>query len=128
LLDSEKMSFDVSLNDSYLDPSDPNKLLAEIELPEYKELGMVKFDTLSYNGGPTNFNAKFALRTDKGILSGDAKLDLRPADMMYDVTLNTSKLDLESFTSIPTNLNSKIKISGEGFDPNNMKMDLVLDA
>lgn len=128
LLDSEKMSFDVSLNDSYLDPSDPNKLLAEIELPEYKELGIVKFDTLSYKGGPTNFNAKFALRTDKGILSGDAKLDLRPADMLYDVTLNTSKLDLESFASIPTNLNSKIKISGEGFDPNKMKMDLVLDA
>lgn len=128
LLDSEKMFFDVKLNDSYLDPSDPNKLLATIELPEYKELGLIKFDTLSYQGGPTNFNSKFSISTDKGLLSGDAKLDLRPEDMLYDVNLNTSKLDLASFISIPTNMNSRIKVSGAGFDPGRMQMDLTIDA
>lgn len=128
LLDFDNMFFDVSLNDSYLDPADPNKLLAGLNLPEYTMLGVVKFDTLSYKGGPLNFDSKFAIRTDLGNLSGDAKLDLRPADMLYDIKLKTSKLDLSSFISIPTNVNSQITISGAGFDPNKMNMELALDA
>ena len=59
LLDINKMFFDVSLNNSYLDPSDPNKLLREIELPEYKQFGIIKFDTLNYKGGPLDFKTYF---------------------------------------------------------------------
>ncbi|MCZ7608848.1 MAG: hypothetical protein M5U17_01665 [Ignavibacterium sp.] len=128
LLDVDNMFFDVSLNDSYLDPSDPNKLLAGFDLPEFNMLGVVKFDTLSYKGGPLNFNSKFALKTNLGDLSGEAKLDLRPKDMLYAIKLKTSKLDLSSFISIPTNFNSSLAISGTGFNPDKMKMELALDA
>ncbi|MDY0083274.1 MAG: hypothetical protein RBR74_08850, partial [Ignavibacteriaceae bacterium] len=128
LLDFDNMFFDVSLDNSYLDPTDPNKLLAGLDLPEYKMLGVVKFDTLSYKGGPLNFNSKFAIKTDLGNLSGEAKMDLRPEDILYDIKLKTSKLDLSSFISIPTNFNSDITISGTGFDPGKMNMELALDA
>ena len=43
------MNFDINVFDSYIDPSDPNKLLRDLELPEYMEFGVFKIDTLNYN-------------------------------------------------------------------------------
>lgn len=128
LLDPDKMNFEVLISDSYLDPSDPNRLLRDIEIPEYKDFGIVKIDTLSYFGGPTNFKTTFAFGTDKGKLNGSANFDLRSDDMIYDAKLVTNNLDLSSFISIPTDMNSEINISGKGFDPAKMKMDLNIDA
>lgn len=128
LLDIDNMYFDVSLNNSFLDPSDPNKMLRNIELPEYKEFGVIKFDTLSYSGGPFNFNTTFALSTNKGILNGTAKLDLRPADMIYDLKLNTRNLDLSSFLPVPATFNSEISIKGVGTDPNKMNVAVNVNA
>lgn len=128
LLDAEKMYFDFSIIDSYLDPSDPNKLLRNLELPDYKELGVVKVDTINYKGGPLNFKTAFALRTDKGSLNGNATIDLRPVEMVYEATLITKNLDLGSFTSITSDISSEINISGTGFDPQKMILNLSMDA
>lgn len=128
LLDADKMFFDLSFYDSYLDPTDPNLLLREIEIPEYKELGVVKFDTLNYKGGTLDFETNFAINTDKGYLNGNAFIDLRPKEMIYRATLYTRNLDMGSFISIPTDINSEIKISGVGFEPTQMKLDLLMNA
>ena len=128
LLDVDKMNFDVSLTDSYIDPSDPNKLIRNLELPEYKEFGVLKFDTLNYNGGPLNFKTTFAIRTDKGSLNGNAAIDLRPAEMIYEAKLITKNLDLGLFISIPTDMNSEITITGAGFNPQTMKSDISMNA
>ncbi len=128
LLDINKMFFDVSLNNSYLDPSDPNKLLREIELPEYKQFGIIKFDTLNYKGGPLDFKTTFAIRTDKGNLNGKASLDLRPEEMIYNAKVFTKNLDLTSFISIPAIINSEININGVGLTPEKMKLDFSMKA
>jgi len=128
LLDADKMSFDLTISESTLDPSDPNKLFKTMELPEYKEFGIVKIDTLTYKGSALDFESRFAMRTDKGNLNGTAKIDLRPKDIVYDIKLRSQKLDLSSFTSIPTDMNANINISGTGFDPQKMKMDVSIDA
>lgn len=111
------MQFDLSITNSTLDPADPNKLLRNLELPEYKDFGVVKIDTLTYKGGPLDFTTTFAIRTDKGSMNGNAKIDLRPVDMIYEAKLFTKNLDLASFTSLPTDVNSEINISGSGFNP-----------
>ena len=128
LLDTDKMNFNVSITDSYIDPSDPNKLLRDLELPEYMEFGVFKIDTLNYNGGPLDFKTTFAIRTDKGNLNGNANIDLRSEEMIYDAKLITKNLDIGPFTSISTDMNSEINISGVGFDPQKMKLDLSVDA
>lgn len=128
LLDADKMNFNIIVTDSYIDPSDPNKLLRELELPEYMEFGVFKIDTLNYNGGPLDFKTTFAIRTDKGNINGTANIDLRSAEMIYDVKLTTKNLDIGPFTSISTDMNSEIKISGVGFDPQKMKFDVSMDA
>jgi hypothetical protein len=128
LLDADNMYFDLNITDSNLDLADPNKLFKDLELPEYKEFGMIKIDTLTYQGSPLDFKSNFAIRSDKGSLSGNAIIDLRPKDMIYEIKLLTNKLELSSFTSIPTDINSEINISGAGFDPQKMKMNVSLNA
>jgi hypothetical protein len=128
LLDVDKMNFDLSITDSYLDPSDPNKLLRNLELPEYKEFGVLKFDTLNYKGGPLDFKTSFSIRTEKGALRGNAEIDLRPSEMIYNARLFTKNLDLGSIISIPTDINSEINMSGVGFDPQKMKLDVSVNA
>lgn len=128
LLDVNKMQFDLSVTNSTLDPADPNKLLRDLELPEYKDFGVVKIDTLTYKGGPLDFTTTFAIRTDKGSMNGNAKIDLRPVDMIYEAKLFTKNLDLASFTSLQTDVNSEINISGAGFNPQKMKMDVSINA
>jgi len=128
LLNSDKMNFDISITDSYIDPSDPNKLLKDLELPEYMEFGVFKIDTLTYLGGPLDFKTNFAIRTDKGNLNGTANINLRSAEMIYDAKFITKNLDLSPFTSISTDMNSEIKISGVGFDPQKIKLDLSMNS
>ena len=48
--------------------------------------------------------------------------------MIYRATLYTRNLDMGSFISIPTDINSEIKISGVGFEPTQMKLDLLMNA
>lgn len=128
LLDADRMNFNIKVYDSYIDPSDPNKLLRDLELPEYMEFGVFRIDTLNYLGGPLDFKTTFAIRTDKGNLNGIANIDLRSAEMKYDAKFTTKNLDLGPFTTISTDLNSEIKISGVGFDPQKMKLDLSIDG
>ncbi|HEX9252225.1 MAG TPA: hypothetical protein VF870_08280, partial [Ignavibacteriaceae bacterium] len=128
LLDTDKMNFDISITDSYIDPSDPNKLLRDLEVPEYIEFGLFKIDTLKYFGGPLDFKTTFAIRTDKGNMNGSANIDLRSAEMIYDAMLKTKNLDISPFTSISTDMNSEIKIKGVGFNPQKMKLDFSMDA
>lgn len=128
LLDPGKMFIDVSFHNSFLDPTDPAKLLVGVKIPEFKELGVVQFDTLTYVGRPTDFKSKFAIRTDKGNLNGNANLNFTEPEMQYDIKLFTQNLDLGSFISIPTNFNSEIDISGTGTNPQNMKLQMSVAA
>ncbi len=128
LLDTDKMNFNISLTDSYIDPADPNKFLRDLELPEYMEFGVFKIDTLTYFGGPFDFKTAFAIRTDKGDMNGTANIDLRSEEMIYDAKLITKNLDLGPFTSISTDINSEIIISGAGFNPEKMKLDFTMNA
>lgn len=128
LLDANKMFVDLSFRNSYLSPDDPAKLLKGIAVPDFKELGVIRFDTLTYRGNPNDFKSNFAIRTDKGSVNGVASLNFTKPDMQYDIKLFTKKLDLGSFISIPTNFNSEINISGSGTDPQNMKLQMSLAA
>ena len=124
VLDADKMFINISFNNSYLDPSDPNKLLKDIKLPEYKKFGVIQFDTLNYTGNLKNFTSSFAMRTDKGSLRGTGKFDFMQTEMKYDIKLFTQKLDLSPFITLPTNINSEISINGTGTGPDKMKAQI----
>lgn len=124
LLDADRMLIDMSFKDSYINPADLTKMFKGLTLPDLTEFGVIKFDTLNYNGNPQNFKSTFAISTSKGNLNGNAALDFSNPEMVYNVNLFTKRVDLSPFITIPTNLNSKIVITGVGTDPQKMKLNV----
>ncbi len=64
------MNISVNFKNSFINQDDVTNLLPELDIPTYKEYGVLKFDSLSYSGQPINFTANMLLHTDKGNISG----------------------------------------------------------
>ena len=105
---------------SYVNQSDVNKLLPLLQVPIYPQLGLLKFDTLTYKGNPLDFNSTFYLRTDKGNLNVNANLNIKNPLLKYDVKFSTINFDISPFAGINTNLNSRGIIRGVGTSPENL--------
>ena len=122
------MKISMNFKNSFINQDDVTNLLPELDIPTYKEYGVLKFDSLSYSGQPTNFSANMLLHTDKGNISGLVKMDLRGEDIIYDYQIKTADLDLMPVAGINTNLNLKGSLQGKGFSPENLETDIHINA
>lgn len=129
ILDFDNFSVDADLSGSIIDPSDPSKLFPSEKLPEYADLGIVTFDTLTFRGSLVEFGTSIFLKTDKGAqVNGFANLNFKETDAVYDIDLETRNLDIFPFAALKTNLNSRIRMQGKGFSPSEMNSDIQLSA
>jgi hypothetical protein len=104
------------------------KLIAGLSVPSYKNMDNIRIDSLVFNGEPLNFKSRLAAGVNGGSVKTDLKIDLRPADIIYSVDLQTKDLNLEPVINIPSNLNIAAKISGAGFSTKSMKADVRINA
>jgi hypothetical protein len=126
--DPESMFFTVDFYDSYIKQEDIKSLIPSLEMPVYKELGELRFDTLYFEGKPLDFQSKIQLTTDKGILAANSQINLSKEPMEYDIKFSTKNLDLSPFAEISTNLNTSGDIKGSGDTPENMNAKLNFNA
>jgi hypothetical protein len=124
VLNSDKMFISANFSNSRIRESDADKLLPSFGIPVYKEYGIVKFDTLKYSGNPLNFKTTAFFRSDRGSAGVSGTLDLRKADMQYDVAFFTRNMDIAPLTGIVTNLNSRGTIKGSGVSPERLNSTL----
>lgn len=128
-LDFDNFFIDSDLSGSIIDPSDPSNLLPASGIPKFADFGIVTFDTLTLKGNPLDFSSKLSIRTDKGaVINGFTNLNFMTEKAQYDIEFETRNLDLFAFTSLRTNLNSSIKLKGEGFSPSDVNSDIVISA
>ena len=113
-----------SFYNSYVNQYDVNKLLPSVKTPVFPQLGLLRFDTLIYNGKPLNFNSIFYLKTEKGDIAVNGNLNLSDSLMQYDMNFRTINFDASTFTGINTNLNSHGKIKGQGVSPENLNANV----
>lgn len=123
-----EMNIDMSFHDTYIHPEDPNNLLRDIDIPVYNQVGVLRFDTLYFQGEPLKFNAGMDVSTEKGDFDGVVILDLTEKDMGYDITLFTQYLDLSPVLNLPTSLNSHLKLTGKGTSPDSMNASVSFTA
>ena len=128
IIHSEKMQIDVTFNGSKINPADADSLLKDIDLPVYKDYGVMQFDTLYFQGNPLNFVSGMYVQTNKGKFKGKVDLNLAQEDMIYDVLLNTVNIDLQPVLGFPTNLTGNLQIKGTGTEPNRMKNQITFRA
>ena len=123
-----EMNISMNFRESYINQDDVTNLLPSLEIPTYKDYGVLIFDTLSYSGQPLNFAANMYLRTDKGKVNGTVKMDLTGEEIAYDYQIKTNKLDLSPVAGINTNLNLFGSLKGKGFSPETLETDIKITA
>ncbi len=124
ITDPGSMYISADFIDSRILETDAAKLLPGLHIPEFKDLGMVKFDTLTFRGNPLDFSSKIDLKSDRGALSADLKMNLRKPDRSNDLSFRTQNFDLSPFAGTSTRLNSKGTIKGSGFIPAKMNTNV----
>lgn len=128
LLSTKDMSIAATFDGSYIYQPDIKSLLPGLSIPQYDAYGLLRLDKLTFGGSPLNFTSNLILKTDRGELSADIKLDLRPADMIYDVEFKTSSFDFSPFTGIQTLLTSTGSVKGQGTKPDRMDTKIELNS
>jgi len=126
--DGAGMVINTEFENMEVDQNDINRLLPSLNIPVFKEYGMVKFDTLQFAGNPTNFSTKFFLDTDEGSLSAAGNMNFQKALMTYDLSLSAGNLNLAPVTGIQTDINSFIYLKGEGTAPENLTADVNITS
>jgi len=120
LLSEDEIIINASLDNSVVTMKDVNGLLPEFEIPVY-DLGLIKFNQLKYSGKPDEFITNVSIESSKGNLTLNSSFNFKPDNAKYDIRLTSINLDLSPVIKFKTNLNSDIKIEGEGFNPATMK-------
>lgn len=123
---TDEMTISANFKDSYINQSDIDKLLPEFGIPNFANLGVVKIDTLTFDGRPLNFKSKVLLSTKEGRISSDLKMDLEKTIAEYDISLLATNFNLSPIANISSNLNLKGKFIGRGFSPKEMNTNIVL--
>ncbi|RPI66124.1 MAG: hypothetical protein EHM47_17410, partial [Ignavibacteriales bacterium] len=105
------------LSGSYINQNDIKNLLSGIEVPIYPEYGIIRFDTLTYDGSPSKFTSRLNILTDRGSIGGKVFLNLQKELMEYDINLVTNKVDIEPVSGTKSSLNISTNIKGVGTTP-----------
>ena len=125
---AKNLYVNADLKNSYINETDVDKLLPSIGIPLYKNLGVVKFDTLLFDGQPLNFKTTFLAEVNKGNIYATGNLNLNKKLMEYDLSGSTAALNLEPVVNIQSNLNSSFSIKGKGVAPKDLQADISFNA
>ncbi len=128
LLGPDSLKIFASLNNSYIYLPDVGSIIKSPSLNDYKDFGLIKFSELKYDGSISSFNSTFNFESAKGKITGKSFLDFSTDNLKYDAELLTENFDFSLFTGIPSRINSKLNISGEGTDPGVLNANVQFDA
>jgi hypothetical protein len=128
ILDGERMIINVNFKNSFINQDDVTSLLPSLDIPTYKDYGVLQFDSLTYSGQPLNFAANMLLKTDNGEVNGTVKMDMTGEEILYDYQIATNDLNLLPVAGINTNLNLVGILKGKGFSPENLETSIQIDA
>jgi hypothetical protein len=128
LLEGADMIISVNFRNSYVNQDDVNGLLYSIDIPVYKDLGLLQFDSLYFSGKPLDFIAGLVMRTEKGKITAAAKMNLTGDEILYDYQITTGNLNLMPVAGINSNLNLTGNLKGKGFSPETLETSIRLKA
>jgi hypothetical protein len=122
----DEMTISADFKNSYIVQSDIDKLLPEFGIPVFEKLGVVKIDSLTFNGRPLNFKSKILLSANDGKISSDLKMDLEKPIAEYDINFSSMNFDLSPIAGIQSKLNVRGNFIGKGFSPKEMNSNILL--
>ncbi len=122
----QKLFLNVNLTNSEISEKDARNLLPTTKIPDYSGLVLHNLN-LSFKGQPTRFHSVLDSKVDNGGIHLDSYIDLNLSEPEYDVTFNTTNLNLFPIVNTKTALTGRGKIIGKSFDPHKMLANVKLD-
>lgn len=119
----DKLYIKARLDNSELLMKDVSNLLPLYEIPKFEELETLKLEIL-YDGSPLNFKTDFKINSLDGEITGFSEFNFNRRVPTYSIELSTRNLRLNPFIDISGILNSRLKIFGQGFNPETINTDL----
>lgn len=122
LNEPSKLFLDVSVSKCDLNPSDINKILPELDIPDYSQIGSVR-GNFTFNGEPLRFDSEFNLISSAGNASGNTYLDLTQNDLVYRTDIALNNLNIGKITkdkTLESNINADLYLQGAGTDYRNL--------
>lgn len=111
---------------SYINQSDISKLLPKYGIPVFEKLGLIKIDSLTFDGKPLNFKSKLVFNLSDGKVSSDVKMNLEKSVTEYEIKLATRNFDLAPIANLSSKLNIKADFVGKGFSPEEMNTSIKI--
>ncbi|HEX2868328.1 MAG TPA: hypothetical protein VHO03_14880 [Ignavibacteriales bacterium] len=121
LQEPKNMFIKASIKDGYINEPDLAELMPGSKFPVYKKL-QVKNINIDYEGYMKSFKATLKADLPEGSIASKAELDYGSPLLKYNVSLETSKLNLEPVMNTNTYLNTFATVKGEGTKPESMNM------
>ena len=118
----------VSFYKSVINEPDVVKLLPDINVPDYESLGVIKVDTLNFNGEPLNFFTSIYLNTPSGDLFVKGNTNFEKALIKYDLNFSTMNFNFSPIIGLHTRFTSTGRVRGVGSTPADLKTNLSLSA
>ena len=122
----DELAISADFKNSYINQSDIDKLLPEFGIPVFEKLGVVKIDSLTFDGRPLNFKSKVLLSTNTGKISSDVNMDLEKPIAEYDINFISKNFNISPIANISSSLNLRGNFVGRGFSPNEMNANILL--
>ncbi len=113
----EKMYISTEFYDTYVNANDINELMPSLKIPGADQLGVLRFDTLTYAGSPQKFFTNVHLNSKSGMISLKGNLDFESPLMTYDVKLVSRNLNIVPVAGTQSNLNLNADVKGSGTSP-----------
>lgn len=115
----ESLYFNANIVNSSVYYKDVNELLPTLEIPKFAQLYLEDIN-ISFDGEPQKFSSTISAKLNDGEIKLNAKMNLKPKVIEYDVTGETTNLNLLPVIGLNTDLNSAIAIKGKGTSPQDL--------
>ncbi len=128
-LDSpENLRLKLDFYNSVINEPDVVKLLPDEKIPDYEKLGILKIDTLNFDGKPLDFMTKIYLNSDAGGLYVSGSANFEKPILKYNLNFSTVNFNFAPIIGLQTMFTSTGQLNGEGSAPRNLKAKLSFSA
>jgi len=124
--DPSKVTLDLNLKDSEIDPSEVKRKVPVANLPDLKSVGKIYADA-RFTGDINRFSTSFDISSGAGSAKGDASVDLSGKDIGYRANVNARNINLAKITNNPGMkiiLNADFTAEGRGTDYRTMNAQI----
>ena len=130
LLNPEKLTYEATLNSTFIRRSDFPNILKNIDLTAVPNFFHMQISNSKFFGTLDSVGGNFNLRTGIGTVNGNAGIVFSAEPMRYFADLKTTNLNIANLANnqdLQSKINANVKINGEDFEPQKMKATVDLE-